>query len=74
MECLSQFQKWTYSMAGDDASISHMIKRQTGDQHLGFVNIGAEQWKFLNDAMSLTRKLRKRMVRECAEPLILDLN
>lgn len=60
MTYLSQFPKLTYSMAGEDALISHLIKHRAEDKHIGFVNIGAAHPILLNDTFSLTRKLRKK--------------
>ena len=60
MTYLSQFPKLTYSMAGEDSVISHLIKHRAGDRNIGFVNIGAAHPMLLNDTFSLTRKLRKK--------------
>lgn len=57
---LSQFPKWTYSMAGEDALTSHLIKHRAGTKQIGFVNVGAAHPILLNDTYSLARKLRKK--------------
>ena len=59
MTYLSQRPHLSYSMAGEDRILSHILKHHAGNKKISFVNIGAAHPIFLNDTYYLVKKLRR---------------